>query len=206
MNRLLAPPRSLCQIARMFKRWKAARKARKRARELEKKLAELQNSFPDCDWKPFQEVSREFMSKSMSSLEEQAFLYRLCCQLPPDAQVIEIGSWIGHSACLIGVALRGPRARCYAIDAFTGLTDKPSEVAYYRNFLKKVSAHKTQRELFDDHIAHFHLQDKVTALAASPARPRNYCPPISPAPTSSSSTAATSSPSPAPTPNFTSRS
>jgi len=122
--------------------------------------------FPAFDWKPFQEVARFFSDKSMSALEEQAFLYRLASQVPPDATVIEIGSWIGHSTCILGVALKGPQARCYAIDAFTGVTTLANEVPYYKNFLKRVSATLSQREIFDLHLARFHLQDKVVAIAA----------------------------------------
>jgi predicted O-methyltransferase YrrM len=153
----------------MLKQFRASLKRRKRQKDLEKKLAGLEKRFPTYDWKPFQEVTRFFSDKSMSALEEQAFLYRLATLTPPDATVIEIGSWIGHSTCIIGVALQGPNARCYAIDAFTGVTTLAHEVPYYKNFLNKVSSTLTQRELFDLHLAHFHLQNKVVAIAADSA-------------------------------------
>jgi predicted O-methyltransferase YrrM len=154
----------------MFKQFRSNLKLRKRQKDLDKKLTGLEQRFPDYDWKPFHEVTRFFSDKSMSALEEQAFLYRLATQLPPDATVIEIGSWIGHSTCIIGVALRGSKARCYAIDAFTGLTTLPSEVGYYKNFLAKVSETQSQRELFDAHVARFHLQDKIVAVPADSAQ------------------------------------
>jgi predicted O-methyltransferase YrrM len=153
----------------MFKRLRSNLKRRKREKDLAKKLDGLAGRFPKFDWKPFQEVTRFFSGKTMSAIEEQAFLYRLACGLPTDATVIEIGSWIGHSTCIIGVALRGNRARCYAIDAFTGLTALPGETAYYQNFLSKVSTTHSQRELFDQHVAQFHLEDKVVAVAADSA-------------------------------------
>lgn len=153
----------------MFKRFRLALKLRKRQKELTKKLAGLEQRFPEFDWKPFQEVTRFFSDKSLSSLEEQAFLYRLTTQVPADATIIEIGSWIGHSACIMGVALRGTKARCYAIDAFTGLTALPSESLHFQNFLSKVSATHSQRELFDQHVARFNLQDKIVAIPADSA-------------------------------------
>lgn len=133
-------------------------------------MAALEKRFLDYDWKPFEEVTRFFSDKSMSSLQENAFLYRLASGLPSDALVIEIGSWIGHSTCLIGVALRGAKARCYAIDAFSGLSTVPVETSYYQNFLSGVSATASQRELFDRHIARFHLQEKVVAVPADSAK------------------------------------
>jgi predicted O-methyltransferase YrrM len=165
----------------MFKRFRSSLKLRKRQKELAQKLAGLEQRFPGFDWKPFQEVTRFFSDKSMSALEEQAFLYRLASQIPPDATVIEIGSWIGHSTCIIGVALRGANARCYAIDAFTGATTIPREVSYYKNFLAKVSSTLSQRELFDRHVARFNLQDKVVAIAADSAQAAALLPPGLPA-------------------------
>jgi predicted O-methyltransferase YrrM len=150
----------------MFRGLKASLKRRKAKKALERSLAGLETRFPQQDWKPFRDVTQFFQGKSMSSLEEQAFLYRLAAQLPPNATVIEIGSWIGHSTCIIGVSLRGENARLCAIDAFTGTTTIAGEVSYYKNFLKKVSATASQRELFDRHLAHFGLQNKVTAVAA----------------------------------------
>jgi len=161
----------------MLKRFRSSLKLRKRQKELTKKLAGLEQRFPAFDWKPFQAVTRFFSDKSMSALEEQAYLYRLACQIPPDATVIEIGSWIGHSTCIIGVALRGANARIYAIDAFTGTTTIAHEVPYYKNFLAKVSSTLSQRELFDRHLAQFHLQDKALAVAADSAQAAGLLPP-----------------------------
>jgi predicted O-methyltransferase YrrM len=161
----------------MFKQFRSALKQRKRQKDLDKKLAALEQRFPKFDWKPFQEVTQFFSDKSMSALEEQAFLYRLATQIPPNATAIEIGSWIGHSTCIIGVALRGANARCYAIDAFTGLSTISSEVPYYKNFLTKVSPTLSQRELFDLHLKRFNLQDKVTAIPADSAQAAALLPP-----------------------------
>jgi predicted O-methyltransferase YrrM len=161
----------------MLKRLRTSLKLRKRQKDLAKKLAALEKRFPAFDWKPFQAVTEFFSDKSMSALEEQAFLYRLACQTPPDATVIEIGSWIGHSTCIIGVALRGAGSRVYAIDAFTGVTTIAHEVPYYKNFLTKVSPTLSQKELFDLHLARFHLQDKVTAISAESDKAAALLPP-----------------------------
>ena len=168
---------SLPHSGSVFKKFRSTLKQRKRQKDLAKKLSALEQRFPGLDWKPFQEVTRFFSDKSMSALEEQAFLYRLAVQTPPDATVLEIGSWIGHSTCIIGVTLRGPRARCYAIDAFTGVTTIAHEVPYYKNFLAKVDPTLSQRQLFDRHIAHFHLQDKIVAVPADSAQAAALLPP-----------------------------
>ena len=154
----------------MLKQFRSSLKRRKRAQELEKKLARIEQRNPEIDWKPFEQVTRFFSDKSMSALEEQAFLYRLATLMPPDPTVIEIGSWIGHSTCLIGVAMRGAKGRLYAIDAFTGVSTLAHEVPYYKNFLNKVSATLSQRELFDLHLQHFGLLDKVIAIPADSAQ------------------------------------
>ncbi len=164
----------------MLKRFRSSLKLRKRQKELDKKLAGLEKRFPAFDWKPFQDVTRFFSDKSMSALEEQAFLYRLASELPADPTVLEIGSWIGHSTCIIGAAVRGDDARIYAIDAFTGTTTIDHEVSYYRNFLTKVSPTLSQRELFDRHIARFDLQDKVVAVPADSAQAVALLPPTLP--------------------------
>lgn len=165
----------------MFKRIRSSLRLRKRQKELARKLAALEQRFPEFDWKPFQDVAWFFSDKSLSSLDEQAFLYRLASRLPPDALVIEIGSWIGHSSCIIGVALRGAHARCYAIDAFTGQTALPSESAFLQNSLLKVSATRSVRDLFDEHVARFQLQDKIVAVPADSAEAVAKLPPGLPA-------------------------
>jgi predicted O-methyltransferase YrrM len=153
----------------MFKRLRSSLKQRKRQKDLSQKLAGLEKRFPAFDWKPFAEVTRFFSDKSMSALEEQAFLYRLASLCPASATAVEIGSWIGHSTCIIGVALKGSGARCYAVDPFTGVSTLPLEISYYRKFLTKVSPTLSQREIFDLNLARFHLQDKIVAIAANSA-------------------------------------
>jgi predicted O-methyltransferase YrrM len=153
----------------MFNNFRAGLKRRRRLRDLERRLATLETRFPGYDWKPFQAVTQFFSDKSMSALDEQAFLYRLATEAPPDATAIEIGSWIGHSTCILGVGLRGAKARIVAIDAFSALSALPDETSYYRKFLKGVSATSSQRALFDAHLAHFKLQEKVTAIPADSA-------------------------------------
>jgi predicted O-methyltransferase YrrM len=154
----------------MFRGIRASWKKQKRAKDLARKLDAVEARYPEYNWERFNEISRFFHDKSMSSLEEQAFLYRLACQAPKNASAIEIGSWIGHSTCILGAALPGEGARLCAIDGFTGMTTTPGEVAYYKKFLRRVSPTASQRELFDAHIARFGLEKRVTAVASDSAK------------------------------------
>ena len=148
----------------MFQVWREARKRARRQRDLARKIDTLEKNFPEIDWRPFRDVSLFFANKSISNLDEQAFLYRLASGLPPNAHVIEIGSWIGHGTCTLATALRGDAARCVAVDAFACWSDTPGEQAYYERLLSEFAKGKTQREIFDAHVAHFSLNTRVQVV------------------------------------------
>ena len=148
----------------MLKAWRAQRKMAKRRREIARKIDAFQKTYPEIAWNPFRDVSDFFADKSISALEEQAFLYRLASGLPAGAQVIEIGSWIGHGTCTLAAALQGPGARCLAVDAFACWSDTPGENAYYRCLLDQISPGRSQREIFDGHVARLGFRDRVEAV------------------------------------------
>ncbi|MBM3855095.1 MAG: hypothetical protein FJ399_18395, partial [Verrucomicrobia bacterium] len=50
---------------------------------------------PDLDWGRFHRIARHFVEDDMGSHVERGFLFQLACDAPGDAQVIEVGSWMG---------------------------------------------------------------------------------------------------------------
>jgi len=50
---------------------------------------------PDLDWAEFRRVAQQFKRDDMGSFVERGFLYQLACAAPPNAQVVEVGSWMG---------------------------------------------------------------------------------------------------------------
>jgi len=148
----------------MFKSWRTKRKAARRRQDIAHKIDAFEKAYPEIAWQPFREVSDFFADKSISALEEQAFLYRLASGLPADAQVIEIGSWIGHGTSTLAAALKGPNARVFAVDAFACWSDTPGENAHYTQLLNRISPGRSQREIFDSHLAHLGLQKRVQTV------------------------------------------
>jgi predicted O-methyltransferase YrrM len=148
----------------MMRRLRSYLKIRRRRKKLAQQVDAIAKGNPQLDWEPFRAITLYFADKSLSSIDEQAFLYRLAAQLPPDATLVEIGSWIGHSACLLTTPLRGPDARLYAVDAFASATEDAFEAEKFRSFLKRVAAQIPQRELFERHITHFGVKDRVVPV------------------------------------------
>src|SRR5277367_4961690 len=102
----------------MFRALRNLKHKRKARKALADNLRNYATQFPDVPWAPFFELREFFSGKELSNLNEQAFLYRLALAAPEQATVIEIGCWIGHGTCILGLGLRGNRARLYAIDRF----------------------------------------------------------------------------------------
>jgi predicted O-methyltransferase YrrM len=140
-------------------------KAPRRKRKLRRFINGLQGQHTPADLEKFREITFFFEGKSLSTWEEQACLFHLATEAPENGVIVEIGSWIGHGTCLLASGVRGPSARVFAVDAFTGMTENPGEKVGLANFLLKVNRNLTQRELFDQHLRRFHLQDRVTPLA-----------------------------------------
>lgn len=64
-------------------------------------IVKTKRTFPQYPWEIFLRISEHFRGRELSSLPERAFLFRLSHDLPLDAKVVEIGSWIGASSCLL---------------------------------------------------------------------------------------------------------
>jgi predicted O-methyltransferase YrrM len=141
-------------------------RSQRHARRLNRYFKFLAAKNPDIDWDAFIDITKRFDGKSLSTSQEQALLYELSHGLPENGIVVEIGSWIGHSTCLLGTGLRGPKARLYAIDAFCALTADAQEKKSYLQFMsKRFKGDPTQRDVFDENIARYHLQEKVVPIS-----------------------------------------
>jgi len=150
----------------MLRAWRNLKHKRKARKALASNLRSYTEQFPDVPWTPFFELREYFSGQELSALSEQAFLYRLALAAPAQAVAIEIGSWIGHGTCIMGLGLRGKRARLYAVDRFDTHHSAAGSDSFYEKTLKKVTARLSQREIFDRNVRHFGLQDTVEAVPA----------------------------------------
>jgi predicted O-methyltransferase YrrM len=50
------------------------------------------------------------------------------------------------------------------VDAFTCLSETPGEQAYYQKILEGIAPGRSQRQIFDAHLAQLGLQDRVQAV------------------------------------------
>jgi predicted O-methyltransferase YrrM len=151
-------------------------KAQSRKRKLKRFLKKLPSVFPGINWQPFNDVTEYFHEKSLSTLDDQTLLYRMASRIPENGTAVEIGSWIGHSTSLIGLALRGTESRCYAIDAFSAMTEDASEKDNFKNFLKRLKTPLSQRALFDSHIQKYGLTKRVVPIPFASAEAINHLP------------------------------
>src|SRR5262249_8068306 len=72
--------------------------------------------------------------------------------LPADAQVIEVGSWMGASTCFIAGGLKGAKAKIFAVDNFQGLSTCGEDSAWYHRHFKRLGSHSTL-EIFRQNFA-----------------------------------------------------
>jgi predicted O-methyltransferase YrrM len=70
-------------------------------------------------------------------------LFQLASDLPADAQVIEVGSWMGASTCFIAGGLKGEGAKIFAVDNFQGLSTCGEDAAWYNRHFKQLGARST---------------------------------------------------------------
>jgi predicted O-methyltransferase YrrM len=128
-------------------------------------LAEMKKSFPAYQWDDFYKIAEHFHWREMSSLTERAFLFRLARDLPANAKVAEIGSWIGESTCYLATGLTGSEARLYAVDRFSGYAGTLEEQRGYEKKMTQWEVSDT-KILFDKNVAHFGLGGRVRAIIA----------------------------------------
>ena len=79
----------------------------------------------------------------MGSFPERGFLFQLASDAPEDAQVVEIGSWMGASTCFIAGGLKGAGAKIFAVDNFQGLSTCGEDAAWYKRHFLKLGAQST---------------------------------------------------------------
>jgi predicted O-methyltransferase YrrM len=107
---------------------------------------------PDLRWDEFQRIARHFKQDDMGSFQERGYLFQLASDLPENAQVVEVGSWMGASTCFIAGGLRGDRARIFAVDNFQGLSTCGEDAAWYNRHFQRLGA-KSTLEIFRANFA-----------------------------------------------------
>src|SRR5581483_2641647 len=120
--------RSLAPMA--FKHWPLVRDVRF-AQKCGRYLRGARKRRPDLPWDEFLRVARHFKQDDMGSYPERGFLFQLAADAPANAQVVEVGSWMGASTCFIAAGLKGERAKIFAVDNFQGLSTCGEDAAWY---------------------------------------------------------------------------
>lgn len=125
-----------------FKHWPLVRDVRF-AQKCGRYLRGARKRRPDLNWDEFHRIARHFKNDDMGSFTERGYLYQLACDAPENAQVIEVGSWMGASTCFLAGGLRGAKARVYAVDNFRGLSTCGEDAAWYRRHFQRLGASST---------------------------------------------------------------
>jgi predicted O-methyltransferase YrrM len=107
---------------------------------------------PDLNWNEFLRIARHFKKDDMGSFAERGYLFQLASDLPPDAQVVEVGSWMGASTCFIAGGLKGERAKILAVDNFQGLSTCGEDAAWYSRHFRSLGTQSTL-EIFRENFA-----------------------------------------------------
>ncbi len=107
---------------------------------------------PDLNWEEFRRVALHFKQDDMGSFPERGYLFQLASDLPADAQVIEVGSWMGASTCFIAAGLKGAKAKIFAVDNFQGLSTCGEDSAWYNRHFKRLGSNSTL-EIFQRNFA-----------------------------------------------------
>lgn len=125
-----------------FKHWPLVRDLRF-AHKCGRYLRGARKRRPDLNWDEFHRVARHFKTDDMGSFPERGFLFQLASDAPVDAQVVEVGSWMGASTCFLAAGLKGTNAKIYAVDNFQGLSTCGEDAAWYKRHFQKLGAAST---------------------------------------------------------------
>lgn len=125
-----------------FKHWPLVRDVRF-AQKCGRYLRGARKRRPDLNWDEFHRVARHFKVDDMGSFPERGFLFQLASDSPADAQVIEVGSWMGASTCFLAAGLKGVEAKIHAVDNFQGLSTCGEDAAWYNRHFKKLGSNST---------------------------------------------------------------
>ena len=106
----------------------------------------------DLNWDEYLRIARHFKLDDMGSFPERGYLFQLASDLPAEAQVIEVGSWMGASTCFIAGGLKGTAAKIFAVDNFQGLSTCGEDAVWYERHFQKLGA-KSTLEIFRQNFA-----------------------------------------------------
>jgi len=125
-----------------FKSWPLVRDLRF-AQKCGRFLRGARKRRPDLNWDEFRRVARHFKVDDMGSFPERGYLFQLASDLPPDASVVEVGSWMGASTCFLAAGLKGGSARIRAVDNFAGLSTCGEDSAWYNRHFRALGTSST---------------------------------------------------------------
>jgi predicted O-methyltransferase YrrM len=134
-----------------FKHWPVVREVRF-AQKCGRYLRGARKRRPDLNWAEFERIARHFKRDDMGSYPERGYLFQLASDAPANAQVVEVGSWMGASTCFIAGGLKGERAKIFAVDNFQGLSTCGEDAAWYNRHFKQLGANSTL-EIFRENFA-----------------------------------------------------
>ncbi len=134
-----------------FKHWPVVRDLRF-AQKCGRYLRGARKRRPDLDWDEFRRIARHFKQDDMGSFPERGYLFQLASDTPENAQVVEVGSWMGASTCFLAGGLRGDRARVLAVDNFQGLSTCGEDTVWYNRHFQRLGA-RTTLEIFRENFA-----------------------------------------------------
>ena len=134
-----------------FKHWPIVRDARF-AQKCGRYLRGARKRRPELNWDEFQRIARHFKQDDMGSFPERGYLFQLASDLPENAQVIEVGSWMGASTCFIAGGLKGAQAKILAVDNFQGLSTCGEDAAWYNRHFRRLGSNSTL-EIFQANFA-----------------------------------------------------
>jgi predicted O-methyltransferase YrrM len=134
-----------------FKHWPLVRDLRF-AQKSGRYLHGARKRRPDLNWDEYRRIARHFKADDMGSFPERGYLFQLASDAPVDAQVIEVGSWMGASTCFLAGGLKGPAAKIFAVDNFQGLSTCGEDAAWYNRHFQALGA-KSTLEIFRANFA-----------------------------------------------------
>ena len=134
-----------------FKHWPLVRDVRF-AQKCGRYLRGARKRRPELNWTEFDRIARHFKQDDMGSFPERGYLFQLASDLPANAQVVEVGSWMGASTCFIAGGLKGDAARIFAVDNFQGLSSCAEDAAWYNRHFQRLGG-KSTLEIFRANFA-----------------------------------------------------
>ncbi len=147
-----------------FKHWPLVRDVRF-AQKCGRFLRGARKRRGDLQWDEFHRIARHFKADDMGSFAERGYLFQLASDLPADAQVIEVGSWMGASTCFIAGGLTGRAAKIFAVDNFQGLSTCGEDAAWYNRHFQQLGA-KSTLEIFQKNFADLGLASRAEPVVS----------------------------------------